>query len=67
MKAITVKGQEFKLVGERPYTKKDGTESTILVWKSLCRVCNIEYEYTSPSIVDRSKFLFTCQEHRGHK
>lgn len=63
-KSFTIKGQLFEFVEVRPYLKKDGTASQIMIWRSNCQVCGSQYEVTSPVVVDRRTFSLNCSAHR---
>jgi hypothetical protein len=45
----------FWLVGTAPYTKRDGTETTVKLWRALCRECRQPFEVTTPAGVVKAK------------
>lgn len=38
----------FTRTGEAPYTRKDGTQTTLATWQGLCRQCGKPFEVTTP-------------------
>lgn len=41
-------GQRYELVGTKPYVRKDGTASTLIVWSTHCARCADPMECTTP-------------------
>lgn len=60
---LTADDQRFRVVAAEPYTRLDGTASTLLTWSSACPTCGTEFEVRSGL---RSKSLTRrCEEHRA--
>jgi hypothetical protein len=51
IKNVVVKNRTFALVGEKQYQRKDGTWTTLKVWRSDCAVCGAGFEVATPSAV----------------
>lgn len=67
MQKITTKnGQEFRLVGERPHTRKDGSPTTLGIWESNCVVCGAAFTVSVPLLASRSDSFgaIHCLEHK---
>jgi len=41
---IALGDQVFTLVERRPYTRKDGVETVLLVWRAACPVCGVSFD-----------------------
>ncbi|WP_288076438.1 hypothetical protein [Pseudomonas sp.] len=70
MKVTAKNGNQFEVVGEEPYTRQDGTQTTLKVWRSHCVDCNQEFTIrTTMAIVDDSgtkQFMRKrCDEHKN--
>lgn len=53
---VRVKGRSFTAVGHRGYTRKsDGTATRLTVWRVACKVCQCDYEVTTPGAFTLSK------------
>lgn len=39
----------FSLVGTRPHTRKDGTETVLYIWRGSCRLCGAGFEVATPA------------------
>lgn len=59
------KGQDFACVGFRAHPRRDGTETNLIRWQSLCSVCLKEYEFEAPFHVDMIYPIRTCKDHRA--
>lgn len=59
----------FRLLRSVSYRRKDGTETTLRVWRGFCVVCGEGFEVTTPSTghLRRSGSfeVVTCATHRG--
>jgi hypothetical protein len=42
------RGQQFELVEVRPYRRRDGGDSLILVWRGHCLACGAAFTITAP-------------------
>ena len=55
-------GQHYRLIDAKPYTRKDGTPSTLLTWEAYCCECGAHFQAKSGL---RHKALYRrCQCHR---
>jgi hypothetical protein len=63
-------GQRYEMVGERPYIRRDGRETLVIVWRSHCAQCGAEFTISTPNS-SRAKFMPNrrCQKHKrpGHR
>ena len=41
-------GQRYVVIDIRPYRRKDGTPTTLIVWRSHCSDCGQPFELTTP-------------------
>jgi len=48
-------GRIWKRVGEEPYTRRDGTSTTLLVWECFCAKCGMPIWTKTPVEFGRSK------------
>jgi hypothetical protein len=65
----TPDGRAFRLVDLKPHARKDGTPTTLAVWRSTCEACGHPFEVTTPAdlkAVARSKAfgIKHCPAHR---
>jgi hypothetical protein len=44
----TYKDQHYKLVGHEPYTRLDGSKTTLVVWSSACPTCGQPFVTRTP-------------------
>jgi len=65
----TVSGREWVLVGEEPYTRRDGTTTAVLVWRADCAKCGAPFEIRTPRSWQTSKAFGVkhCPAHRMTK
>lgn len=54
-KVTTRSGRPWVEVGSEPYTRKDGTETTLIVWESYCVECGIPIFCRTPLNFSKSK------------
>lgn len=57
----------FERVGSKPYTRKDGTEITLAVWRGTCMVCGGPFELATPEGATSKETRFgvvACPQHR---
>jgi len=63
-----ITGLTFTLTGTEPYTRKDGRETSLTIWKSNCKKCGREFEIraTANANPNESKAfrVIHCQQHR---
>lgn len=59
---ILLDDQVYTLVEHRPYTRKDGAETVLLVWRAACPVCGVAFEQVrhSKGWPDQRR----CDEHK---
>ena len=38
-------GQAYERTGDQPYTRRDGQQTTVCVWQSVCRVCHEPWQF----------------------
>ena len=62
-------GLVFRLVGEEPYRKKDGSMTKLRVWTSACKVCDETFTVSTPGNADKQEdskafSMLHCQKHR---
>lgn len=50
----TFKGRVWEAKGAEPYTRKDGTETELVVWQGLCTSCNGPMQVRTPRLVNLS-------------
>jgi len=43
----TYKGQSYRLVGSKPYTRLDGAQTMVLIWESACAACGDTFIFTA--------------------
>lgn len=41
--------QRYECVGIKPYTRRDGSQTELLIWRSNCAKCGDSFECTSPA------------------
>lgn len=51
----TKDGRLFLFAGAEPYTRKDGTATTLLCWRGSCLVCGAGFTVKTPAGVEGSK------------
>lgn len=49
------RGFSFHLIEERPYTRRDGGQTTVKVWRAHCRECSGAFEITTPAAVEKAR------------
>lgn len=59
----TYDGQVYRLIAREPYTRKDGWQTTLLVWSSPCAQCGSLFQLRSP-IRGRFQPNRRCQKHK---
>lgn len=62
-------GFSFSLLELRDYTRKDGTQTQIKVWRAHCVKCGAAFDVTTPKGVERMEQSNTfaarrCEKHR---
>ena len=51
----TKDGRLFAFTGAEPYTRKDGTQTTLHCWIGACLVCGADFTVKTPQQLDGSK------------
>jgi hypothetical protein len=61
-----LEGQPYWLVGRRPYTRADGSETTLDVWESLCADCKAPFQFlrAGGQPIERFSPNRRCDRHR---
>jgi hypothetical protein len=56
--------QRYVFVGIVPHTRRDGTRTTLLRWRSACPQCDAPFECSTPSEATRFNPNRRCDEHK---
>lgn len=48
--SLSIGGQRFDLVEHEDYTRRDGTATVLLVWRSECATCGTGFTTKSPAL-----------------
>jgi hypothetical protein len=62
-KKITYKGQVYTLIGEQPYTTRDGRETTLEQWESPCAECGTPFVVARPKGSSAWVLTRRCPKH----
>lgn len=58
-----VRGQRYVCLNFQPHTRRNGTETALIVWASRCAECGEVFEFASPRV---TKYLSRrCAAHRA--
>jgi len=57
-------GQRYELVRTEPYTRTDGSDTTLAVWRSMCPTCGEAFEVRTPSRARRFEPNRRCEKHK---
>ncbi len=57
------KDQKYLCTAVSPYTRRDGTQSALLVWESQCAECGEVFTFKTPN-GEKFEPNRRCQEHR---
>jgi hypothetical protein len=57
--------QQYKLLRIEPYTRRDCTETSVAVWRSVCSQCSGQYECTTPATTLNFKPARRCPDCRA--
>lgn len=57
-------GQLYELAKTEPYTRRDGTQTTLVVWRSTCATCGKPFEVRTPSVSSKFSPNRRCQKHK---
>lgn len=44
---VDLDGQSYEMRGTEPYTRKDGEQTTLIVWETVCPDCQSPFEVRS--------------------
>lgn len=64
MAEVTWRGQLYSRVGRQPWTRKDGSETTLSIWRTDCPACGTEFQCTTADEAIGFKPLRHCATHR---
>ena len=57
-------GQRYELIGTEPYTRRDGSETTLSLWQSECPVCGKAFEVRTPARARKFEPSRRCEKHK---
>lgn len=62
-------GQRYVEVDRRLRSRRDGSQSVLIVWQSLCPVCGEPFKFTTPERAEKFQPNRRCQVHKrpGHR
>lgn len=60
----TYRGQRYVIVGSIPYTRRDGTRTTLTRWRSWCPRCGDPFEFSMPTTATKFEPNRRCQKHK---
>ena len=62
----TQDGRLFSFTDAEPYTRKDGTDTTLLCWNGACTVCGAGFTVKTPQQLEGSKAFGRkhCEAHK---
>lgn len=58
------RGQLYEQLRIEPFERKDGSASSIAIWRSTCPQCQSHFECTTPAIAPRFRPARRCHECR---
>jgi hypothetical protein len=69
MEIKSADGFSFVRFGEEPYTRKDGVQTVLALWRANCKECGSAFTVKTPVSVDsywdsKSFLLRHCDEHK---
>lgn len=56
-------GQSYRLLKIEPYQRRDGTQTTLLLWSGECAECGCDFETRSP--IEPKWISRRCDEHKA--
>lgn len=65
-RAQVARGQTYHTIGEEPYTRRDGSQTTVMRWRSECMTCGRPFECVTAISPARFRPLRNCPAHRHH-
>jgi hypothetical protein len=57
-------GQSYEFARTEPHTRRDGTETTLMVWRSHCAQCGEPFEVLTPAGSGKFSPNRRCQKHK---
>ena len=57
-------GQVYKLARTEPYTRRDGSQTMLTVWRSHCADCGEVFELRTPTASSRFEPNRRCRNHK---
>lgn len=61
------KKQEYLCVGAEPHVRRDGSETTLLLWESHCATCGAVFRFKTPAAVTKFQPNRRCDRHKRRK
>ncbi|MFC3323318.1 hypothetical protein [Mesorhizobium cantuariense] len=61
---VTWHRQVYRRIGLEPYSKKDGSQTTLAIWRSNCRFCGAEFDCKTSREAQVFKAALHCKAHR---
>lgn len=61
---VRYRGQMYERLRIEPFERKDGSASSVAIWRSTCAQCEEPFECTSPAIVPRFRPARRCEDCR---
>jgi hypothetical protein len=58
------KGQVYEVVESRPYRRRDGSETALLIWQTACAECCEAFTFTTPADLARFEPNRRCAKHK---
>lgn len=63
---IRYRGQLYERLRIEPFVRKDGSASSIAIWRSTCVQCREGFDCTTPAIMPRFKAVRRCENCRAN-
>ena len=55
MRVVAKSGMVWEMVGNEPYTRKDGSASELLIWRGCCQQCDERFEIKTSATINLGK------------
>lgn len=62
---VIYRGLLYERLRIEPFARKDGSASSIAIWRSICQQCQHHFECTTPAIAPRFRPARRCQDCRA--
>lgn len=59
---VTYKGQVYGRLGMVPHICRDGRETTLVIWGSICAHCKARFTFTAPALAKKFQPNRRCQK-----